>query len=228
MPRGVTAVPFELICLFAGSIAIAGVSICYVLSPPAAALPLAPLDLGAAIEGARSGKVSMHLISAVGIPGDVLFAAATLLVAIKSFSASRPIEAMGWTLASLGTLVFLLADSIVGTVLPQIAIAGAPQAFMAAKSIFDLFFIAGTFVFGLGAVLTMAPNLRRRSNVPVALAWPIMLSGVGNIVSASAALAGANVPQAMGLTIGIDAALYTLFAAVLVKRTPLPQAYAAM
>jgi hypothetical protein len=99
---------------------------------------------------------------------------------------------------------------------------------MAAKSIFDLFFIAGTFVFGLGAVLTMAPNLRRRSNVPVALAWPIMLSGVGNIVSASAALAGANVPQAMGLTIGIDAALYTLFAAVLVKRTPLPQAYAAM
>lgn len=224
MSRNSVVVRPELIGLLIASVAIAGVSICYVLSPFVAALPVIPLDLDAAIEGARSGRTSMHLIGVIGMPGDALFVTTAVLLAFMRMSGGRTIEAMGWMLAGIGTLVFMLADAVVGTVLPQLASAGMPQAFLAAKSLFDLFFVVGTLVFGLGATLTALHNLRPGGGVPISLAWPILLSGIGNVVSASAAIAGQNVPRIMGLTIGTDAVLYMLVALALLKRSVLGHA----
>jgi hypothetical protein len=208
---------FEDLCLLIGSIGVIGVSIGYVLSPPAAAMPLAPVDLRAALEGAAFGATTMRAISAMGVPGDALFIVATFLIAIRVRGAGRGMEAAGWMLAGLGTVVFLLADSLVGLVLPQLAASNAPQAFLAAKVLFNLCFMMGTFVVGLGALLTAAPNLRSGIGVPAALAWPILVAGAGNLVSATAGLAGANVPQAMGLSVAADAVLYTLIAAAFLK-----------
>ena len=209
---------FEDLCLLIGSVGVIGVSVGYVLSPPATAMPLAPVDLGAALEGATFGRDTMRAISAVGIPGDALFIAAAFLIAIRVRAAGRGVEAAGWMLAGLGTIVFLLADSLVGLVLPQLATADAPQAFLAAKTLFNLCFMMGTFVVGMGALLTATPNLKRGVGVPAALAWPILLAGAGNLVSATAGLAGANVPQAMGLSVAADAVLYTLLAAAFLRQ----------
>ena len=208
---------FEDLCLLIGSFGVIGVSVGYVLSPPAAAMPLAPIDLRAALEGAAFGAAIMRAISAVGVPGDALFIAAAWLIAVRVRAAGRGIEAAGWMLAGLGTVVFLLADSLVGLVLPQRATAEAPQAFLAAKVLFNLCFMMGTFIVGLGALLTAGPNLKSGTGVPAALAWPILIAGVGNVVSATAGLEGADVPQAMGLSVAADAVLYTLLATAFLK-----------
>ena len=173
--QGSAAVRAGGLVLALGAAGVVATCVLYGISPPQAAMPLVPADLAAALTGAIQGAGTMHLAGLVGVAGDVLVAAAALLLGQFETARGRGVAAMGWFLIAVSTVLFAIVDSIVGFALSQTA-RQAPAAFPAIKNLFDAMFLLGTATFGLGAILAMAAM--RTGGVARLLAGLAVIAGV--------------------------------------------------
>lgn len=201
-----------------GLMGVVAISACYALSPAATVMPVVPMDLAAAMQGAVAGQSTMRPISALGMPFDVLTAAAGILLAQARFARGYGIEALGWTLAALSSFLFLIIDTIAGSVFTQLAVADDTHAFLATKILFDLLFIAGVLCLALGAILIAAPSLGARKIYPRLLAWPLALVGFAGFAASIATYAGFNFALPMGASIAVSAVFAALIAAHLARQ----------
>jgi hypothetical protein len=147
------------------------------MSPPHAAMPVAPLDLQAALDGAVRGRGTMYAAGLAGVSGDVVISAAGILLGILEVAKGRGLAAMGWFLIAVSTVLFAVVDTLVGFVLPPLAAAAGAPGFLAAKIPFDALFLAGTATFGAGAVLALLPHISGAGAIPRLLAVPAALTG---------------------------------------------------
>jgi hypothetical protein len=181
-----------------GGAGVVATSVLYGLSPPAAAMPVIPLDLAAALAGAVRGQVTMHLAGLIGVPGDVLVTAAGILLGGIEAARGRGLAAIGWFLIATSTILFAVVDSLVGFVLPPVAVS-APASFFAVKSLFDVLFLLGTATFGAGAVLAL---VAQGFGIPRLLAIPALLVGLIAVGGGLAGLLGVSVsPNLLGVGI---------------------------
>lgn len=157
----------------------------YALSPPEAAMPSGPVDVRAAMAGAVRGHATMHLAGLAGMPADSLLAGAWIALGIGELNARRGLSAIGWFVLTCSTLLFTTTDMMVGFVLPGLAASGDEQAFLAAKTVFDAYFLVSTFTFGLGALIT----LFRHAGTSDGIGRPLALLGLAT--GAICAVAGA-------------------------------------
>ncbi|MGE3371385.1 MAG: hypothetical protein AB7I79_21745 [Rhizobiaceae bacterium] len=193
-----------------GSAGVVLTSIFYLLSPPHAAAPVIPPNLQAALEGAVSGAATMRGAGLSGVPGDMLIAAAGLSIGLGEALRGRGLATLGWFLVALSTMIFAIVDALVGFVLPPTA-ASAPEAFPGAKYLFDILFIAGTFTFGIGAILALWPRRRDPEiRLPRFLLFPAIIFGAVAAFGGIAGGLGANTYQVMGLGILGGALVFTL------------------
>lgn len=200
----------------AGLVGVIAVSVCYAISPAATVLAVMPMDLQAAIAGADAPTI--RLISAIGIPADVLSAVGGLLLAYARFlQRGHGLAALGWTLGALSSFLFVIIDTIAGSVLPSLAT--SPNAFHAAKVLFDYLFIAGVMCLAIGAILAALPNLGSRADLPRSLCWLLFLVGLAGLAASAAALGGADLAEPMGVSIAAAAALLALLS-VKIAREP--------
>ena len=197
-----------------GSLGVVAVSVCYATSPEPAVMPVVPIDLDAAMAGAASGAPTMPLISAIGMPADVLTAAGAALLAYgRFFERGRGSEALGWLLVALASLFFLGTDTIAGSVLAPLAKAGDRSAFLAIKTLLDFFFVAGTVGVALGAVFAALPNLGAKNDMPRSLSFLLLLAGAAGLAASAATFAGVSVPKPLGISVAVSAVLFALLSA---------------
>jgi len=191
-----------------GSLGVVATSICYGLSPPDAAMPQATLDLAAAADGAVKGAVTMRLAGLFGVVGDVAITAGAFVLATRAVG----IEAAGWFLIGLSTIIFAMVDAIVGFVLTPVATtAGATASFLAVKQLFDTLFLLGTATFGAGAVLAVVVSAFGGGGVIVRLlAVPAFVAGVAALGSGAGSLAGVHLERFLGLGVLGGSAIFTL------------------
>jgi hypothetical protein len=199
-----------------GFLGVVAVCISYIISPWAAAMPVAPLDLDAAMKGAISGADRMRFIGIFGIAVDALTAAACLLIAVNRMGRGFGKSALGWSLVGLSSLFFLTIDTIAGAVLSPLAATGNADAFLAIKLFFDKIFIAGTFTLALGAIFAASPG----TDMPQLFRWPIIGVGVLGVTSCAAGFFGANAALPMGLSITLIAVLFSGLSAHLARSVP--------
>jgi hypothetical protein len=199
-----------------GFLGVVAVCISYIISPWAAAMPVAPLDLDAALKGAISGAGRMRFIGVFGIAVDALTAAACLLIAVNRLGRGLSTSALGWSLVGLSSLFFLTIDTIAGAVLSPLAAAGNAAAFLAIKLFFDKIFIAGTFTLALGAIFVASPD----TDIPQLFRWPIIGAGLLGLASCALGLFGANAALPMGLSITLIALLFSGLSANLARQLP--------
>jgi hypothetical protein len=203
------------VALALGATGVVATCVFYALSPPHAAMPMAPLDPEAALAGAVRGRVTMYWAGLAGVPADVAVTAAGLLLGMVEAARGRGLAAMGWLLIAVSTVLFAIVDSLVGFVLPPLAAAGDPG-FLAAKHLFDVLFLAGTATFGAGAVLALLTHLAGAGAIPRALTLPALLAGLVALAGGMAGLLGASVnPHLLGVGIAGGAILFALIGASL-------------
>jgi hypothetical protein len=196
-----------------GAAGVVATCVFYALSPPHAAMPVVPLDLAMAFEGAVRGRATMYWAGLAGVPADVVITAAGLLLGMAAAARGRGLAAMGWFLIGISTVLFAIVDALVGFVLPPLAAAGDPG-FLAAKRLFDVLFLASTATFGAGAVLALLTYLAEAGGVPRVLALPALLVGLVALAGGMAGLLGASVnPHLLGVGIAGGAVLFTLIGA---------------
>jgi hypothetical protein len=201
------------VALALGSAGVVATCVFYGLSPPAAAMPISPLDLQAALAGAVRGRATMYAAGLAGVPADVVISAAGMLLGMLEAARGRGLSAMGWLLIAISTILFAIVDSLVGFVLPPLAVAGDPG-FLAAKSLFDVLFLAGTATFGAGAVLALLAHVSGAGAIPRVLAAPALLVGLVALGGGLAGLLGVSVnPHLLGVGIAGGAILFTLIGA---------------
>jgi hypothetical protein len=182
-----------------GAAGIVATSVLYGMSPPAAALPVQPLDLTAAVEGTIRGAGTMWWAGVVGVFGDVLVTGGGLVLGAGRLARGEGVAALGWFLIATSTILFAVVDALVGFVLPPLAVAsGASGAFLGAKTLFDSLFMLGTATFGLGAVLAM---VRARDTVPRALVVAATAVGAAALVGGAGGLFGHDLHRLMGIGI---------------------------
>lgn len=191
-----------------GSLGVVATSICYGMSPPDAAMPQATIDLSAAADGAVKGAVTMRLAGLFGVTGDVAITAGAFLLALRALG----VEAGGWFLIGLSTIIFAMVDAMVGFVLTTVAIAaGATASFLAMKILFDTLFLLGAATFGAGAVLaTLTSALGGRGSVVRALAVLGLVTGLAALVTGGGSLAGLQLERYLGIGILGGSAVFTL------------------
>ncbi|MEJ0026808.1 MAG: hypothetical protein WDN01_12340 [Rhizomicrobium sp.] len=196
------------VVLALGAAGVVATSVLYGVSPPAAAMPLVPADLAAALAGAIRGATTMHLAGLIGVFGDVLVAAAALLFGQHEVARGRGIAAMGWFLIAISTVLFAVVDSIVGYALSQSA-RQAPAAFPATKNLFDALFLLGTATFGLGAVLALATS--RTHGLGRLLALLAVAAGAVALLDGALGLCGVGIPpHLLGAGIAGGSLVFTL------------------
>lgn len=182
--------------LLAGALMVLVTCVAYVLAGPVAAMPAgAPsFEAGRAATPASTGW--MLLASWVGMPGDIVLAVAGLMLAQHSGQAAQ--VRAGWYALAIVGVVFLIVDTMVGQVLPPLAInAEAAAGYAAARTLFDALFHLGTFAGGLsGLALAWAPSGRPRG-------WgPLMgLAGMLGVIAGAAGLLGWGLPHATGAAV---------------------------
>lgn len=203
-----------------GSLGVVATSICYGMSPPDAAMPQATIDLSAAADGAVKGAVTMRLAGLFGVTGDVAITAGGFLLAMRGAG----IEAGGWFLIGLSTIIFAMVDAMVGFVLTPVAIAaGATTSFLAMKILFDTLFLLGTATFGAGAALaTVASALGGRGSIVRALAILGFATGLAALVTGGGSLGGVHLEPYLGAGILGGSAVFTFIGLqiALAPRTP--------
>lgn len=187
--------------LMVGAMSVVATSLCYAAAPLAAAMPVSPLNLDAAMTAARDGGTLLRLIALIGAPGDVVTAAGAILLAFDHAERDEGMTAAGLLLAALSSFFFLGVDLVGGVAVPHLSVLGAREGFAAAKSMFDAFFMGGVICLGLGA---MAYGVGEAAHTP-RMAPLFMLIGLLGIVAGMAALAGANVPHPMGISVALAA-----------------------
>lgn len=158
--------------LLAGALLVLVTCFAYVMAGPVAAMPAgaASFEEGRLATAAAAGW--MLLASWAGMPGDLLLAVAGLMLAQRL---GQPAQvSAGWYALALVGFVFLVVDTLVGQVLPPLAMGGPALAgaYAASRSLFDALFHLGTFAGGLSA-LAIAWAAGRPP------AWGPMLGGAG-------------------------------------------------
>ncbi len=196
-----------------GSLGITLTSVLYALSPPAAATPMQPFDPAAAVAGAIAGAASMHAASLVGMFSDLFLATGALLIALEAGRRNRGLAAAGWIAIFLSVLIFVLVDTLVG-LLPLAATQGAVGAFVGFKLLFDALFLLGTVAFGIGALASMAGEYVRPARwVSRPLALISAMTGVASVVAAAACFFHLPMQLAVGGSILLGGALFTVIGA---------------
>jgi hypothetical protein len=149
----------------------------------------------------------MHLAGLFGVPGDVLYGAAALLLGVIELTRGRGLAAIGWFLLAISGIIFVVVDATVGFVLAQSA---NEAAFAAVKRLFDALFLLGTATFGLGTLAAFAGRLR--AGEPARLLYGLAVAtGVVATLSGMAGLFGIAVnPHILGLSIASGATLFTV------------------
>ncbi|MDI4655160.1 hypothetical protein [Xanthobacter autotrophicus] len=196
-----------------GAVMIAVVSGLYAASPTAATMPVVTARLPEALEALRaSDGMQLWWIGVVGLTGDVIFAAAAMMVAFGLVLRGQPIKAAGWLGIALSNIIFVSVDALVGRTLVAAASSGTSEAgFVATKSFSDALFISGTFAFGAGTLLLFGPVLIRSgtfsSRAISFLGIAVGLLGVG---AALICLFGADAGQLLGLVIAAGSAIFLI------------------
>lgn len=195
-----------------GAAMIAVVSGLYAMSPTAATMPVVTARLPEALEALRaSDGVQLSWIGVVGLTGDVVFAAAAMMVAFGLVLRGQSIKATGWLGIALSNVIFVSVDALVGRTLAVVATGTSEAGFVAAKSFSDALFISGTFAFGAGALLLFGPTLLR-SGTFSSRAISFLGAAVG-LLGAGAALIclfGADAGQLLGLAIAAGSAIFLI------------------
>lgn len=195
-----------------GAFGVVVTSLFYVASPRAAAGPVAPLDLAAAMSGAVSGVASLHAAGSVGVFGDLVWATAALVIAGELARRGRGVSAAGWIGLFLSILIFTLVDGMTGYVLPALATAANAAGFEAFKRFWDLLFLLGAVAYGAGVVLAMAGDIGAPvSMVGRRLAWTTLAVALIGALAATAGLLGVTglpVDRLSGGSIGLGALLF--------------------
>jgi hypothetical protein len=117
------------VLLVAGAVAITVTSACYALTSPVLSMPIPSARVGEALAAAIRGAPIFELGGAVGVLGDVMFAAAAFVVAMH---ARRGSGRVGWVLAGVCSAVFIGVDAIAAR-----ALVPGP-AFAVIKGLFDM------------------------------------------------------------------------------------------
>ncbi|MFG1248759.1 hypothetical protein [Xanthobacter flavus] len=196
-----------------GAVMIAIVSGLYAASPTAATMPVVAARLPEALEGLRaSDGTQLWWIGVMGLTGDVIFAAAAMMVAFGLVLRGQPIKAAGWLGIALSNIIFVGVDALVGRTLVMAASGDTSEAgFVAAKSFSDALFISGTFAFGAGALLLFGPALipsgTFSSRAISFLGIAVGLVGVG---AALICLFGVDAGQLLGLAIAAGSAIFLI------------------
>jgi hypothetical protein len=178
--------------LLAGALMVLVTCVGYVLAGPVAAMPAGASSFEAARAATPPATAWMMLASWVGMPGDIVLAVAGLMLAQRSGQAAQ--ATAGWYALAIVGLVFLIVDTMVGQVLPPLAMGGAEAAagYAAARTLFDALFHLGTFAGGLsGLALAWAPGGRPRG-------WGALmgLAGMLGVIAGAAGLFGWGLPHA--------------------------------
>jgi hypothetical protein len=195
-----------------GAVSVVITSALYVASPSAAAGPVQPLDLAAAMAGAAQGAATLHAAGVVGVLGDVVWAAAALLVAQALARRGAGLAAAGWNLLLISILLFTLVDAMTGFVFPQLAADGDAGGFEALRRLWALAFQLGTLAFAGGALAaTIGDQASPMPLIGRRLAYAVSLVAILGGLGAAAGMAGvAAIPtdKICGASIGLGAALF--------------------
>ncbi len=206
-----------------GAASVVVTSAFYVASPPAAAGPVQPLDLSAAISAAKLGSYTLHVAGTVGIFGDLIWAIAALTIAQELGRRGRSVAAAGWNALFLSILLFTFVDGMTGYVFPPLAAAGNVSAFEGLKRLWDMLFLLGTGAYGAGAIAALGADLAsRRPVVNRALASATICVGLVGGLAAVAGLTGfvgLPIDKIAGGSIGLGSVLF-VFVSVQIARTP--------
>jgi hypothetical protein len=196
-----------------GAAMIATVSALYATSPVAATMPVVAARLQEALEALRaSDGFQLWWIGVVGLTGDVIFAAAAMMVSFGLVLRGQSIKAAGWLGIALSNIIFVGVDALVGRTFVGVASIGTSEAgFVAAKNFSDALFVSGTFAFGVGALLVLLPTVIGRAQWPwrmVALVGVVVgLLGVG---SSLICLFGADAGPLLGLAIAAGSVIFLI------------------
>jgi hypothetical protein len=197
-----------------GAIAVVVTSVFYVASPSAAAGPVRPFDLAAAMAGAASGAPTLGAAGTVGILGDLVWAVAAMLIAQELGRRGRGLAAAGWISLFLSIVIFTFVDGMTGFVLPPLAAGGDAAAFEGFRRLWDLLFQLGAIAYGVGvAAAFVAERTADRPMVGRKLALAIVGVGLVGALGAVGGLAGVTaVPtdKIAGGSIGLGSALLAL------------------
>jgi hypothetical protein len=194
-----------------GAASVVVTSAFYVISPSAVAGPVQPLVLSAAMSGAVRGAATLHIAGTVGIFGDLIWAAAAMLIAQEFGRRGSGVAAVGWIAIFLSIVIFTLVDGMTGYVFPPLAAANNAAAFEGFKRLWDMLFLLGTACYGAGAVGAFAAEIySARPTVNRLLACAVVLAGLVGLTGALAGFAGfTGLPtdKIAGASIGLGSAL---------------------
>jgi hypothetical protein len=196
-----------------GAVMIAIVSVLYAASPTAATMPVVAARLPEALEALRaSDGMQLWWIGVVGLTGDVIFAAAAMMVAFGLVLRGQSIKTAGWLGIALSNIIFVCVDALVGRTFVTAASSGISEAgFVAAKSFSDALFISGTFAFGAGALLVFGPALTQSGTLSSrAISFLGMAVGLLGAGAALICLFGADAGQLLGLAIAAGSAIFLI------------------
>jgi len=209
-----------------GAVAVVITSAFYVASPQAAAGPVQPLDLAAAIAGAAKGAATLRIAGTVGVFGDLIWATAALIIASELGRRGRGVSAAGWTLLFLSVVIFTLVDGLTGYVLPPLALAADSSAFEGFKRLWDMLFFLGTVAFGAGVMAAMGAESRAgRRKVDRVLTGALLIVGAIGGLDAVAGLLGVTgfpVDRIAGASIGLGSALFIPVSLRIARRSAWP------
>ncbi|HLH13089.1 MAG TPA: hypothetical protein VKV77_14585 [Methylovirgula sp.] len=194
-----------------GALLVVVTSLFYVVSPPAAAGPVQPLDLGAAVAAAVRGSATLRVAGTVGIFGDLIWTAAVMLVAQALIRRGQGLAAFGWTLFSLSILFFVFVDGMTGYVLPALAAKGEIGAFEGFKRLWDMLFLLGAAAYGAGIAIAMGAeavgaHLGIGRRLAGAAALVATIGGLASVAGLTGAT-GLPVDKIAGASIGLGAIL---------------------
>jgi hypothetical protein len=211
VPQSSTSDPagfWPAIALTLGAAGVVATSLFYLLSPPEVVLPFTPLDLAKSIQGAIRGARTLHLAGLIGILSDVTLASAALSFgALPGAAGHADSRTLGWMLLATGTLVFIVVDTTLGFVLPNLAIQSA-AAFLGFKALVDTLFALGTFTFGLGGVLLLVPYVSGKIRGIGRAAWPALIFAIISLFAGLGTLLGFNLPILVGIGVGGSAVAF--------------------
>ncbi len=194
-----------------GSVMIAIVSGLYATSPTAATMPVVTARLPEALEALRaSDGMQLWWIGVLGLTGDVVFAAASMMVAFGLVLRGQSIKATGWLGIALSNIIFVSVDALVGRTLAA-AIGTSEVGFVAAKSFSDALFISGTFAFGTGALILFGPALVQSGTLSSrAISFLGVAVGLLGAGAALICLFGADAGPSLGLAIAAGSAIFLI------------------
>jgi hypothetical protein len=205
--------------IVAGAVGVILTCAFYAVSPSAAALPVPDLDLAAALRGAVAGGATMRVAGAIGIVSDVALAIGALVLMAQQPAAS-PFARLGWAGIAVSAMIFVVVDSLVGRVLPQLAVLDGPAAgFAGFKRLFDILFLLGTLTLG-AADLAVFWDARRAGRRRLGLLG--MVAGAMTVLIALGDFAGLDLAQPIGVAVAVASIL--LLAAGLGLARSLPPA----